>query len=169
MEKRISSQKITPNLWFDSEAEEAVKFYTSIFKNSKIGKVARYTKDGVEHHQKREGSVMTIEFIIEGQEFVALNGGPIFTFNEAVSFVINCETQEEVNYYWEKLTEGGDETAQVCGWLKDKFGVSWQVVPSVLNDMIVDPDPEKVSRVLQVMFKMKKLDIAPLRAAYEKS
>jgi Uncharacterized protein conserved in bacteria len=167
MEKRISSQKITPNLWFDNQAEEAVQFYTSVFKDAKIGRISRYTKDGYEHHQKPEGSVMTIEFIIEGQEFVALNGGPLFTFNESISFVINCDKQEEVDYYWEKLSEGGDENAQVCGWLKDKFGISWQVVPVVLNDMILDPDPEKVSRVLQCMFRMKKLDIAPLQAAYE--
>jgi Uncharacterized protein conserved in bacteria len=167
MEKRISSQKISPNLWFDDQAEEAVQFYTSVFRDARIGRVTRYTKDGVEYHQKKEGSVMTIEFIIEGQEFVALNGGPLFEFNESVSFIVNCESQEEVDYYWERLTEGGDEKAQVCGWLKDKFGVSWQVVPTVLNDMILDPDPEKVSRVLQVMFKMKKLDIAPLKAAYE--
>lgn len=110
---------------------------------------------------------MTIEFIIEGQEFVALNGGPIFTFNEAISLVINCETQEEVDYYWGKLTEGGDESAQVCGWLKDRFGVSWQVVPTVLSDMILDPDTAKVNRVLHVMFQSKKLDIAQLEAAYE--
>jgi len=167
MEKRISSQKIIPNLWFDSEAEEAVKFYTSVFKNSKIGRISRYTEAGIEQHQKPVGSAMTIEFTIEGQEFVALNGGPVFTFNEAVSFVINCETQEEVDYYWGKLTEGGDERAQVCGWLKDKFGVSWQVVPTVLNDMILDPDSQKVSRVLETMFQLKKLDIAPLKAAYE--
>ncbi len=167
MEKRISNLKITPNLWFDNEAEEAVRFYTSIFKDSKIGRISRYTKDGFEFHQKPEGSVMTIEFIIEGQEFVALNGGPIFKFNEAVSFIINCENQEEIDYYWDKLTEGGDEKAQVCGWLKDKFGVSWQVAPTVLNDMILDPDPAKVSRVLQVMFQMRKLDIVPLQEAYE--
>jgi len=167
MEKRISSQKIIPNLWFDSEAEEAVKFYTSVFKNSKIGRISRHTEAGIEQHQKPVGSAMTIEFTIEGQEFVALNGGPVFTFNEAVSFVINCETQEEVDYYWGKLTEGGDERAQVCGWLKDKFGVSWQVVPTVLNDMILDPDSQKVSRVLETMFQLKKLDIAPLKAAYE--
>ena len=168
METRISNLKITPNLWFDNEAEDAVKFYTSIFKDSKIGRISYYTKDGFEFHQKPEGSVMTIEFIIEGQEFVALNGGPLFKFNESISFIINCETQAEIDYYWGNLTEGGDEKAQVCGWLKDKFGVSWQVVPTVLNDMILDPDPAKVSRVTQVMFQMKKLYIAPLKEAYEK-
>ncbi|PPL01859.1 VOC family protein [Parapedobacter indicus] len=167
MEKRISSQKITPNLWFDNQAEEAARFYTSVFHDSRIGRTTRYTKEGFEHHQKPEGSVMTIEFIIEGQEFIALNGGPIFTFNEAISLVINCETQEEVDYYWEKLTEGGDERAQVCGWLKDRFGISWQVVPTLLNDMILDPDSAKVNRVLQVMFQSKKLDIARLKSAYE--
>ncbi|MGK6351803.1 VOC family protein [Parapedobacter sp. DT-150] len=167
MEKRISSQKITPNLWFDNQAEEAVNFYTSVFKDSKIGRITRYTKDGIEQHQQRVGSVMTIEFIIEGQEFVALNGGPIFTFNESISFIVNCETQEEIDYYWGKLAEGGDESAQVCGWLKDKFGVSWQVVPAILNDMVLDPDPAKVSRVLQAMFQMKKLDVTLLKKAYD--
>ncbi|WP_257666146.1 VOC family protein [Parapedobacter tibetensis] len=167
MEKRISNQKITTNLWFDSEAEAAAKFYTSVFKDSKIGRISRYTKDGFEFHQMPEGSVMTVEFIIEGQEFVALNGGPVFKFNESISFIVNCETQEEIDYYWKKLTEGGDEKAQVCGWLKDKFGVSWQVVPTVLNDMILDPDPAKAGRVMQTMLQMKKLDIAPLKEAYE--
>ncbi len=167
MEKRISTQKITPNLWFDSEAEEAVRFYTSVFRNSAIGRISRHTKDGFELHGKPEGSVMTVEFSIEGQEFVALNGGPVFTFNEAISFIINCDNQEEVDYYWEKLGEGGDEAAQVCGWLKDRFGVSWQVVPTALNEMACDPDAQKVSRVLQAMYQMKKLDIALLRAAYE--
>lgn len=168
MEKRISTSKITPNLWFDNEAEAAAMFYTSIFKDSRIGRTSRYTQDGFEFHQKPEGSVMTIEFIIEGQEFLALNGGPLFKFNEAISFVVNCETQEEIDYYWGKLGEGGDEKAQVCGWLKDKFGVSWQVVPTMLSDMALDPDTAKVSRVLQVMYHMKKLDIAPLVEAYEK-
>lgn len=168
MEKRISTSKITPTLWFDNEAEAAVKLYTSIFNDSKIGRTTRYTRDGYEFHQKAEGSVMTIEFVIEGQEFVALNGGPMFQFNEAISFAVNCDTQDEVDYYWEKLGDGGDEKAQVCGWLKDRFGVSWQVVPTVLNDMVLDPDPAKVSRVLQVMYHMKKLDIAPLIEAYEK-
>ncbi len=169
MEKRISTQKITPNLWFDSEAEAAVVFYTSIFKDSKIKRTTRYTTDGYEFHKKPAGSVMTIEFIIEGQEFVALNAGPLFKFNEAISFIVNCETQDEVDHYWDKLAQGGDEQAQACGWLKDKFGVSWQIVPVALNEMILDPDPAKVSRVLQAMFHMKKLDIAPLVEAYEKA
>lgn len=170
MEKLISNQnqKITTNLWFDSEAEAAAKYYTSIFKNSQLGRITYYTKDGFEFHQKPEGSVMTVEFVIEGQEFMALNGGPIFQFNESISFIVNCETQEEVDHYWDKLTEGGDEKAQACGWLKDKFGVSWQVVPTVLNDMMLDPDPAKASRVTLAMFQLKKLDIAPLKAAYEK-
>jgi len=166
MNKRILSQKIIPNLWFDNQAEEAARLYTSVFKNSSIGRISHYTQEGFEHHQKPEGSVLTVEFTLEGQEFVALNGGPLFKFNEAISLMINCETQEEVDYYWDKLTEGDDERAQPCGWLKDRFGVSWQVTPAVLNDMVADPDPEKVRRVMQRMFTMKKLDIASLKAAY---
>lgn len=166
MSKRISNQKITSNLWFNRNAEEAVNFYVSIFKNSKVGRKTYYTKDGFEYHQMPEGTVLTIEFIIEGQEFVALNGGPQFKFNEAISFVINTSNQEETDYYWNKLTEGGDPSAQVCGWLKDKFGVSWQVVPTEVVDMLQDPDPAKVSRVSQAMFQMKKLDIAKFREAY---
>jgi predicted 3-demethylubiquinone-9 3-methyltransferase (glyoxalase superfamily) len=122
-------QKISPCLWFDDNAEEAVQFYLSIFQNSKVGNVTHYGKEGFEIHKKKEGSVMTIDFEIEGQKFLALNGGPIFKFNEAISFQIYCETQDDVDYYWDKLTEGSDKNAQVCGWLKDKFGVSWQVVP----------------------------------------
>ena len=125
-------QKITPFLWFANQAEEAVKFYTSIFRDSKIGKVTRYGKEGFEIHRMPEGTIMTAEFQIEGQKFVALNGGPHFKFTEAISFVVNCQTQEEVDYYWEKLSEGGDEKAQMCGWLKDKYGMSWQVIPTVL-------------------------------------
>lgn len=166
MEKRISSQKITPNLWFNTNAEEAVNFYLSVFKNSKISRIARYGKEGVDIHGMPEGSVMTIEFLLDGQEFVALNGGPHFRFNEAVSFIVNCDTQEEVDHYWSKLGEGGDPKAQMCGWLKDKFGLSWQVVPTILTELMLDKDPRKAANVMNTMLKMKKLDIAPLEEAY---
>src|SRR5574341_1281654 len=156
-------QKITPCLWFDNNAEEAVNFYTSIFKNSKIGKISRYGEAGYEIHGKPAGTVMTIEFELNGQVFTALNGGPIFKFNEAISFQVNCETQEEVDYYWEKLSEDGDEKAQQCGWLKDRYGVSWQVVPRVLLEMINDPDHEKSQRAMAAMLRMKKIDIGELR------
>jgi len=160
-------QKISPCLWFDDNAEEAVKFYLSIFKNSKVGNVTRYGKEGYEIHKKKEGSVMTIDFEIEGQKFLALNGGPIFKFNEAISFQIYCDTQEEIDYYWEKLTEGGDKNAQVCGWLKDKFGVSWQVVPITLIKMLQDKDSKKTERVMKAMLQMQKLDIDALSKAYQ--
>ncbi len=160
-------QKITPCLWFDDNAEEAVKFYASIFKNSKIGDVIHYGKEGYEIHGREEGSVLTVDFEIEGQKFVALNGGPIFKFNEAISFQVHCETQEEVDYYWEKLSEGGDEKAQQCGWLKDKYGVSWQIVPIVLIKMLKDKDTKKSERVMKVMLQMHKLDINLLVHAYE--
>jgi predicted 3-demethylubiquinone-9 3-methyltransferase (glyoxalase superfamily) len=160
-------QKISPCLWFDDNAEEAVKFYVSIFKNSKVGNVTRYGKEGYEIHKKKEGSVMTIDFEIEGQKFLALNGGPIFKFNEAISFQIYCDTQEEIDYYWEKLTEGGDKNAQVCGWLKDKFGVSWQVVPIAMIKMLQDKDSKKTERVMKAMLQMQKLDIDALTKAYQ--
>ena len=160
-------QKITPCLWFDDKAEEAAKFYASIFKNSKIGDVTYYGKEGFEIHRKEEGSVLTVDFEIEGQKFVALNGGPIFKFNEAISFQVHCETQEEVDYYWEKLSEGGDEKAQICGWLKDKYGVSWQIVPIILIKMLKDKDSEKSQRVMKAMLQMHKLDISTLKKAYE--
>ncbi|MDP9489305.1 MAG: VOC family protein [Thermoproteota archaeon] len=160
-------QKISPCLWFDDSAEEAVKFYVSIFKNSKVGNVTRYGKEGYEIHKKKEGSVMTINFEIEGQKFLALNGGPIFKFNEAISFQIYCDMQEEIDYYWEKLTEGGDKNAQVCGWLKDKFGASWQVVPIALIKMLQDKDSKKTERVMKAMLQMQKLDIDALTKAYQ--
>ena len=156
-------QKITPFLWFDNNAEEAVKFYTSIFKNSKIGKIARYDKAGEKAAGRPAGSVMTIEFVLEGQEFVALNGGPHFKFTEAISFVVNCETQEEVDYYWEKLSAGGKEVQ--CGWLKDKYGLSWQIVPTVLGELLSDKDAAKAQRVMDAMLKMVKLDIKKLKQA----
>jgi predicted 3-demethylubiquinone-9 3-methyltransferase (glyoxalase superfamily) len=158
-------QKITPFLWFDNQAEEAARFYVSIFKNAKILEDAKFGEEGQEITGGKPGSVMTVEFEIEGQRFTALNGGPIFKFTEAVSFVIACETQEEVDHYWTKLSEGGDEKAQQCGWLKDKFGVSWQVVPSILAKLMSDPDKAKSGRVVNAMLKMKKLDIAGLQAA----
>jgi predicted 3-demethylubiquinone-9 3-methyltransferase (glyoxalase superfamily) len=154
-------------LWFDDKAEEAAKFYTSIFKESKIGDVIRYGKEGYEIHGREEGTVMTVEFEIEGQKFLALNGGPIFKFNEAISFQVYCETQEEVDYHWEKLSEGGDEKAQQCGWLKDKYGVSWQIVPTILMKMLKDKDSEKSQRVMKAMLQMHKLDISTLKKAYE--
>jgi predicted 3-demethylubiquinone-9 3-methyltransferase (glyoxalase superfamily) len=160
-------QKISPCLWFDDNAEEAVQFYLSIFKNSKVGNVTHYGKEGFEIHKKKEGSVMTIDFEIEGQKFLALNGGPIFKFNEAISFQIYCETQDDVDYYWNKLTEGGDKNAQVCGWLKDKFGVSWQVVPNILVKMLQDKDSKKTENVMRVMLQMQKLDIKALTKAYQ--
>jgi len=160
-------QKISPCLWFDDNAEDAVKFYSSIFKDSRIGNVIRYGKEGYDIHKKKEGSVMTINFEIEGQKFLALNGGPIFKFNEAISFQIYCDTQEEIDYYWDKLTEGGDKNAQVCGWLKDKFGLSWQVVPVALIKMLEDKDSSKTERVMKAMLQMRKLDIAALTRAYQ--
>lgn len=159
-------QRITPCLWFDDQAEGAAKFYTSIFKNSRIGRTARYGEAGHEIHGRTAGTVMTVEFELDGQTFTALNGGPIFKFNEAVSFEINCKSQDEVDYYWQRLSEGGDEKAQQCGWLKDKFGVSWQVVPTELAGMINDPDYAKSQRVMTALLQMKKLDIAALRRAY---
>ena len=154
-------QKITPFLWFNDQAEEAMNFYTAIFKNSKISSVSRYGEGG----PGPQGSVMTATFELNGQEFMALNGGPLFTFTEAISFFVNCETQAEVDELWEKLTEGGEESQ--CGWLKDKYGLSWQIVPSVLGELLNDPDAEKAGRVMNAMLQMKKIDIAGLRSAYE--
>jgi predicted 3-demethylubiquinone-9 3-methyltransferase (glyoxalase superfamily) len=158
-------EKITPNLWFDSQAEEAAKFYTSIFKNSGIDKITRYPNAGQEIHKQKPGSVMTVEFVLDGQKFIGLNAGPIFKFNEAISFVINCETQDEVDYYWSALSKGGDPSAQQCGWLKDKYGLSWQVVPTALNKLIDDADPERAEHVFSAMLKMKKLVIDELEEA----
>jgi predicted 3-demethylubiquinone-9 3-methyltransferase (glyoxalase superfamily) len=158
-------QRIVPCLWFDNNAEEAVNFYTSIVKGSKIGRVTRYTQAGHEIHGKPAGTVLTMEFELQGQPFTALNGGPMFKFNEAVSFQIHCETQDEINYYWEKLSAGGDPHAQQCGWLKDKFGLSWQIVPTILNQLMTDP--KKSERVMGALLKMKKLDIEGLKQAAE--
>lgn len=160
-------QKIIPNLWFDKEAEDAAKFYTSVFKNSKTGKTTHYGKEGFEIHGMPEGTVMTIEFELEGQQFVGLNGGPYFKFSEAVSFIVNCNNQEELDYFWNKLKEGGDEKSQQCGWLKDKFGLSWQIVPEVLSDMIANGTKEQSERVMKALLQMKKLDVAVLEKAYK--
>ena len=154
-------QKITPFLWFDGKAEEAMRFYVSIFKNSKIGKITRYGDAG----PGPKGTVMSATFQLEGQDFYALNGGPAFTFSPAISFFVNCETQEEVDVLWEKLSEGG--TKDRCGWLKDRYGVSWQTIPTVLGELMNDPDPSKAQRVMKAMLEMNKIDIAGLKRAYE--
>lgn len=155
--------KITPFLWFNDNAEEAVKFYKSIFKKSKIGKIARYDKAGEKAAGRPAGSVMTVEFEIEGQKFIALNGGPIFKFTEAVSFVVNCKTQAELDHYWKKLSAGGEEVQ--CGWIKDKFGLSWQIVPTILGELMSSKDAAKSQRVMEAMLKMVKLDIKKLQTA----
>jgi len=160
-------QKITPFLWFDNQAEEAVNFYISIFKNSMISTMTRYSEEAAGASGRPNGSVMTVAFELEGQEFVALNGGPHFKFNEAISFVVNCRSQEEVDYYWEKLSAGGDEKAQQCGWLKDKYGVSWQIVPAVLGKLLSDPGAGKSRRVMKALLQMKKIDIKALKRAYD--
>ena len=158
--------KISPCLWFDHEAEDAARFYTSIFKESKIVAISRYPEAGQEIHRKPPGSVMTVAFELNGQSFTALNGGPIFRFTEAVSFQIECATQQEVDYYWERLSEGGDPHARQCGWLKDQFGLSWQIVPEVLPELLNDPDTSKSQRAFQAMLRMKKLDIEALQRAF---
>jgi predicted 3-demethylubiquinone-9 3-methyltransferase (glyoxalase superfamily) len=158
-------QKITPFLWFDDNAEEAVKFYTSIFKSSKVGKIARYDEAGEKAAGRPAGSVMTVEFQLEGQDFVALNGGPQFKFTEAISFVVSCKTQAEVDHYWNKLIADGGKEVQ-CGWLRDKFGLSWQIVPTVLGEFLTSKDAGKSQRVMEAMLKMVKLDIDKLKKAY---
>jgi predicted 3-demethylubiquinone-9 3-methyltransferase (glyoxalase superfamily) len=155
------TNKISPCLWFDNQAEEAANFYISIFKNSKIESISRYGKEGFEFHGQKEGTVLTIGFQINGQSFSALNGGPIFKFNEAISFQVFCETQEEIDDYWHKLTDGGQESQ--CGWLKDKFGVSWQIIPSILP--VLMSDPAKAGRVTKAFLQMKKFDIEKLKLA----
>ena len=156
-------QKITPFLWFNNEAEEAAKFYTSIFKNSKITKTTRYTGAGAKASGQPEGSVMTVAFELDGQNFTAINGGPVFKFTEAISFVISCKTQEEIDHYWEKLSKGGDPKAQQCGWLKDKYGLSWQIVPEALGELM--SDPSRAQKVMSEILKMKKIDIKALQEA----
>ena len=158
-------QRISPCLWFDSEAEQAARFYTGIFKNSRIVTITRYGKAGFETHHRPAGSVMTVLFELDGQEFTALNGGPLFKFNEAISFQVNCKTQKDIDYYWEKLSAGGDPKAQQCGWLKDKYGVSWQVVPTIMAELFKDENSAKAQRTMEAMLPMKKLDIAELKRA----
>jgi predicted 3-demethylubiquinone-9 3-methyltransferase (glyoxalase superfamily) len=159
----MTIKRITPFLWFDDQAEEAGKFYASIFSNSKIGRTARYSKETAQHVGKAAGSAMTVEFELEGQQFVGLNGGPMFKFTEAVSFAVRCETQDEVDYFWEKLSEGGEKSR--CGWLKDKFGLSWQVVPNAVIDMM--HDPAKAEKAMGAVMQMDKIDIAKVRRAVE--
>ena len=159
--------RISPCLWFADQAEQAAQFYTSIFRNSKIVTVTRYGTAGFEIHRRPPGSVMTVDFELDGHPFTALNGGPVFTFNEAVSFQIICRTQEELDGYWEKLTAGGDPKAQQCGWLKDKFGLSWQVVPDGMAEMLRDPQSEAAARAMAAMLGMKKIDIAELQRAFK--
>jgi predicted 3-demethylubiquinone-9 3-methyltransferase (glyoxalase superfamily) len=158
--------KITPCLWFDGRAEEAARFYTGIFKNSAIGNISRYGEAGREITHQKPGTVMTVEFTLEGQSFTALNGGPQFKFNEAISFEVACKNQAEIDYFWEKLGAGGDPKAQQCGWLKDKFGVSWQIVPEMLADLMAKGTREQTERTMAAMLKMKKLDIAALARAH---
>jgi predicted 3-demethylubiquinone-9 3-methyltransferase (glyoxalase superfamily) len=159
-------QRISPCLWFDDQAEEADRYYVGIFRNSRILDVTRYGEAGREVHGRPAGSVMTAEFELDGQRFTALNGGPLFEFNEAISLQVHCETQQEVDYYWDRLRAGGDEKAQQCGWLKDKFGVSWQVVPTGMETMLRDPHSAGAQRAMEAMLKMKKIDIAELERAY---
>ena len=159
------TQRIAPCLWFDNQAEEAANFYVSVFPNSKIVRIARYSDAGKETHRRPAGSVMTVEFELDGQAFTALNGGPVFTFNEAISLQVNCDTQEEIDHYWDKLTKGGDVKAQQCGWLKDRYGLSWQVVPKVLSEMLQDHQSEKAQRAMEALLRMKKINITELERA----
>lgn len=159
------SQRIAPCLWFDDQAEEAAAFYVSVFKNSKVVSVSRYGKAGQDIHKRPVGSVMTVAFELDGQAFTALNGGPVFRFNEAVSLQVNCSNQDEVDYYWDKLSKGGDPKAQQCGWLKDQYGLSWQIVPTVLPEMLKDHESPKAQRAMAAMLRMKKIDIRELERA----
>lgn len=161
----MTVQKITPFLWFDGRAEEAVNFYVSVFRNSRIVSMSRYGEAGQDLHGQKPGTVMNVEFEIEGQSFIALNGGPHFRFNPAISFVIHCGSQAEVDYYWDRLADGGDAKAQQCGWLSDRYGVSWQVIPEQLPRLLSDPEPGRADRVMNAMLKMQKLDIDALQRA----
>lgn len=163
----VTTQRISPCLWFDDQAEDAARFYTGIFKNSRITSVTRYGAAGYDIHRRPAGSVMTVAFELDRQSFTALNGGPAFTFNEAISLQVNCATQEEIDYYWDKLSDGGDPKAQQCGWLKDRYGVSWQVVPEVMDEIFRDERSPGTQRAMEALLRMKKLDIAELRRAYE--
>jgi predicted 3-demethylubiquinone-9 3-methyltransferase (glyoxalase superfamily) len=159
-------QKIQPCLWFDTEAKDAAEYYTGIFHNSSIDLITYFPNVGQEIHGKPAGSVLTVEFTSDGHKFMALNGGPAFKFSEAISLSVNCDTQEEIDYYWDKLTAGGDPGAQQCGWLKDKFGLSWQVSPTIMRDLLSDPDTEKTARVMEAYMPMKKFDLATVLKAY---
>jgi predicted 3-demethylubiquinone-9 3-methyltransferase (glyoxalase superfamily) len=161
------TQRLTPCLWFDKEAEEAANFYVGIFENSRITAVTRYPSAGQEIHGQQEGSVMTVAYELDGHTFTALNGGPHFKFNEAVSFQVNCESQEEIDYYWEKLGAGGDPNAQQCGWLKDRFGLSWQVVPRGMEEMMKDSGSPGAQRAMSAMLKMKKIDMREIQRAHD--
>ena len=158
-------RRINPCLWFNGQAEAAANYYVGIFKNSRITKVSHYPEAGQETHHKPAGSVMTVEFELDGQRFVALNGGPEFKFNEAVSFVVHCRTQQDIDYYWERLGAGGDPKAQICGWLKDRFGLSWQITPDRLLDLVTSDDREQAARVMTAMMKMKKIDLSEIERA----
>lgn len=160
-------QRITPCLWFNDEAQEAALFYTGIFPNSRITTVSRFSEVGYEQHHRPAGSVMVVAFELDGHSFTGLNGGPAFTFNEAISMQVNCHTQEEIDHYWEKLSAGGDPKAQQCGWLKDRYGVSWQVVPDFMDELFVDAESPGAKRAMAAMLQMKKIDIAAIRSAYD--
>ena len=162
----MTIQKIFPCLWFDNQAEEAAKFYVAVFERSRISRITRYGEEGQDLHGRRPGSVMTVEFELELVPFTALNGGPNFKFNEAISLQVMCDNQAEIDRLWRRLSAGGDESAQQCGWLKDKFGLSWQIMPAVLPDLISDRDPDRAGRVMYTLLQMKKPDIAALKAAY---
>ena len=162
---KLRGPRIAPCLWFASEAEDAARLYTSIFPNSGIVRIARYGREGFEFHGRPEGSVLTVDFHLDGQPFTALNGGPVFTFNEAISLQIFCTTQEEIDHYWDRLTEGGDRSAQQCGWLKDRFGVSWQIVPEQLADIMSGADRARADRAMRAILRMKKIDLAEVLAA----
>ncbi len=157
-----TTQRITPFLWFDDQAEEAAKFYASIFKNSRIVSTTRYTEEAASASGRPAGSAMTVVFRLDGQEFVAINGGPAFKFTEAVSFVVNCDSQQEIDYYWNRLSAGGDERAQQCGWLKDRYGLSWQVVPANMEQLLSSSDPERARKVMAAVLRMKKIDMEAL-------
>jgi len=163
----VTTQRISPCLWFADQAEEAARFYTGIFRNSWITTITRYGTAGFETHHRPAGSVMVVAFELDGQSFTALNGGPVFTFNEAISLQVNCETQEEIDYHWDRLSAGGNPKAQVCGWLKDRYGVSWQVVPNVMDELFRDEKSPGTQRAMEAMLRMKKIDIAALRRAHD--
>lgn len=163
----VTTKRITPCLWFADEAEDAARFYTGIFENSRITTITRYGTAGFEIHHRPVGSVMVVAFELDGQSFTALNGGPLFKFNEAISFQVNCETQKEIDHYWEKLSAGGDPKARQCGWLKDRYGASWQVVPSVMDELFADASSPGAQRAMEAMLRMKKIDIAELRRAHD--